>query len=205
MHAIAQSKATRWHRWNLLRSTFSASLPSACRRVWRHESQRSPSTYGDDALQRLYCSFVFVRCFVTHLPGVSASYRVFSSDSLGCPSTLASWQADVLNSPLVLVARTDAEAATMIDSNIDTDLQSKSNRGLMNPWMKKWKGVIWVLACSCYFLPFDFEHHKRWHSLTHMFAACTWLSRRHICLVTSDRTVCGSADVVFHFVSHSVS
>eukprot|EP00930_Biecheleria_cincta_P056133 TRINITY_DN422_c0_g1_i4.p1 TRINITY_DN422_c0_g1~~TRINITY_DN422_c0_g1_i4.p1 ORF type:complete len:546 (-),score=115.89 TRINITY_DN422_c0_g1_i4:112-1749(-) len=28
-------------------------------------------------------------------------------------------QADVLNSPLVLVARTDAEAATMIDSNID--------------------------------------------------------------------------------------
>ena len=27
-------------------------------------------------------------------------------------------QADVLNSPLVLVARTDAEAATMIDSNI---------------------------------------------------------------------------------------
>ncbi|CAJ1361605.1 unnamed protein product [Effrenium voratum] len=29
-------------------------------------------------------------------------------------------QADVLNSPLVIVARTDAEAATMIDSNIDT-------------------------------------------------------------------------------------
>merc|ERR1712232_1100901 len=29
-------------------------------------------------------------------------------------------QADVLNSPLVVVARTDAEAATMIDSNIDT-------------------------------------------------------------------------------------
>ena len=28
-------------------------------------------------------------------------------------------QADVLNSPLVLVARTDAEAATMIDSNIE--------------------------------------------------------------------------------------
>merc|ERR1712150_111754 len=28
-------------------------------------------------------------------------------------------QADVLNSPMVLVARTDAEAATMIDSNID--------------------------------------------------------------------------------------
>ena len=28
-------------------------------------------------------------------------------------------QADVLNSPLVLVARTDGEAATMIDSNID--------------------------------------------------------------------------------------
>merc|ERR1719226_254220 len=28
-------------------------------------------------------------------------------------------QADVLNSPLVIVARTDAEAATMIDSNID--------------------------------------------------------------------------------------
>merc|ERR1712238_476052 len=28
-------------------------------------------------------------------------------------------QADVLNSPLVLVGRTDAEAATMIDSNID--------------------------------------------------------------------------------------
>merc|ERR1711920_1123898 len=28
-------------------------------------------------------------------------------------------QADILNSPLVLVARTDAEAATMIDSNID--------------------------------------------------------------------------------------
>merc|ERR1712203_598807 len=28
-------------------------------------------------------------------------------------------QANVLNSPLVLVARTDAEAATMIDSNID--------------------------------------------------------------------------------------
>jgi len=28
-------------------------------------------------------------------------------------------QADVLNSPLVVVARTDAEAATMIDSNID--------------------------------------------------------------------------------------
>ena len=27
-------------------------------------------------------------------------------------------QADVLNSPLVIVARTDAEAATMIDSNI---------------------------------------------------------------------------------------
>jgi len=29
-------------------------------------------------------------------------------------------QADVLNSPLIIVARTDAEAATMIDSNIDT-------------------------------------------------------------------------------------
>ena len=29
-------------------------------------------------------------------------------------------QADILNSPLVLVARTDAEAATMIDSNIDS-------------------------------------------------------------------------------------
>merc|ERR1719329_1938808 len=28
-------------------------------------------------------------------------------------------QADILNSPLVVVARTDAEAATMIDSNID--------------------------------------------------------------------------------------
>merc|ERR1719382_2325491 len=28
-------------------------------------------------------------------------------------------QADVLNSPLIIVARTDAEAATMIDSNID--------------------------------------------------------------------------------------
>merc|ERR1712187_843984 len=28
-------------------------------------------------------------------------------------------QADILNTPLVLVARTDAEAATMIDSNID--------------------------------------------------------------------------------------
>merc|ERR1711920_897890 len=28
-------------------------------------------------------------------------------------------QADILNSPLVIVARTDAEAATMIDSNID--------------------------------------------------------------------------------------
>lgn len=28
-------------------------------------------------------------------------------------------EADVLNSPLVLVARTDAEAATMIDSNIE--------------------------------------------------------------------------------------
>jgi isocitrate lyase len=28
-------------------------------------------------------------------------------------------QADVLNSPLVLVARTDGEAATMIDSNIE--------------------------------------------------------------------------------------
>ena len=27
-------------------------------------------------------------------------------------------QADVLNSPLVIVARTDAEAATMIDTNI---------------------------------------------------------------------------------------
>jgi len=32
----------------------------------------------------------------------------------------SSSQADVLNSPLVLVARTDAEAATMIDSNIVT-------------------------------------------------------------------------------------
>ena len=72
--------------------------------------------------------YVFVRCFVTYLPGVSASYTVFSSESVGCPSTRASWQADVLNSPLVLVARTDAEAATMIDSNIDT-LQSKSSRG----------------------------------------------------------------------------
>merc|ERR1712193_448650 len=28
-------------------------------------------------------------------------------------------QADILNSPLILVARTDAEAATMIDSNMD--------------------------------------------------------------------------------------
>ena len=28
-------------------------------------------------------------------------------------------QADILSSPLVLVARTDAEATTMIDSNID--------------------------------------------------------------------------------------
>merc|ERR1712056_64398 len=28
-------------------------------------------------------------------------------------------QADILNTPLVIVARTDAEAATMIDSNID--------------------------------------------------------------------------------------
>merc|ERR1719440_964765 len=28
-------------------------------------------------------------------------------------------QADILNSPLVLVARTDAEAATMLDSNMD--------------------------------------------------------------------------------------
>ena len=32
-------------------------------------------------------------------------------------------QADVLNSPLVLVARTDAEAATMIDSNIVARLE----------------------------------------------------------------------------------
>ena len=29
-------------------------------------------------------------------------------------------QADVLNSALVIVARTDAEAATMIDSNIES-------------------------------------------------------------------------------------
>jgi len=46
--------------------------------------------------------------------------KVLVSTSEHCQRLIACrLQADVLNSPLVLVARTDAEAATMIDSNID--------------------------------------------------------------------------------------
>jgi len=41
-------------------------------------------------------------------------------------------QADILNSPLVLVARTDAEAATMIDTNIDP-LDHPHIKGVTNP------------------------------------------------------------------------
>ena len=41
----------------------------------------------------------------------------------GTPGSLC--EADVLNSGLVLVARTDAEAATMIDSNIDARCANK--------------------------------------------------------------------------------
>lgn len=41
-------------------------------------------------------------------------------------------EADVLNSPLVLVARTDAEAATMIDSNIE-------------PW---WENISRLKTCQ---------------------------------------------------------
>merc|ERR1711972_1000806 len=41
-------------------------------------------------------------------------------------------QADVLNSPLVVVARTDAEAATMIDSNIDP-IDHPHIKGATNP------------------------------------------------------------------------
>lgn len=45
-------------------------------------------------------------------------------------------EADVLNSGLVLVARTDAEAATMIDSNIDARCAKKCCQGLKQLMMK---------------------------------------------------------------------
>ena len=49
-------------------------------------------------------------------------------------------QADVLNSGLVLVARTDAEAATMIDSNIDP-IDHPHIKGATAPW-PHWPGVL---------------------------------------------------------------
>lgn len=54
-------------------------------------------------------------------------------------------EADVLNSGLVLVARTDAEAATMIDSNIDARCAKNAARGWSSWWWKmlvtyKWGG-----------------------------------------------------------------
>lgn len=39
-------------------------------------------------------------------------------------------EADVLNSGLVLVARTDAEAATMIDSNIEPRFENCESRDM---------------------------------------------------------------------------
>ena len=63
-------------------------------------------------------------------------------------------QADVLNSPLVLVARTDAEAATMIDSNIDPRL------GCFSPWRigaftKKYDG--WLVVWNIFYFPIYWE------------------------------------------------
>ena len=51
-------------------------------------------------------------------------------------------QADVLNSPLVLVARTDAEAATMIDSNIDP-IDHPHIKGMTVAWIWN-RRMAWV-------------------------------------------------------------
>merc|ERR1712193_275500 len=50
-------------------------------------------------------------------------------------------QADILNSPLVLVGRTDAEAATMIDSNIDPvdhpHIKGATKKGTDKDWEER--------------------------------------------------------------------
>ena len=185
MHAIVQSKATRWHRRNLLRSTFSASLPSACRLVWRHESQRSPSTDGDDALQHVYFSVVRIRTMFCHLSTwcLCFIYGVFFR-ICGVP----------INARFLAGRRAEFSLGAggsnwCGGSNHDRfkhrhsaeQVQPRRVRESMNVnsmnWMKKWRGVIWVIFAIWIGAP---------QTLT--------LSGRHICLVTSDRTVCGSAD-----------
>merc|ERR1719436_1009307 len=68
-------------------------------------------------------------------------------------------QADVLNSPLVLVARTDAEAATMIDSNIDP-IDHPHIKGATNPnaeplfeAIKKGTDKDWEQRAGCMTFP----------------------------------------------------
>merc|ERR1712048_712569 len=68
-------------------------------------------------------------------------------------------QADVLNSPLVLVARTDAEAATMIDSNIDPidhpHIKGATVAGVeyLNEAMRKGTDKDWEERAGCMTYP----------------------------------------------------
>jgi isocitrate lyase len=68
-------------------------------------------------------------------------------------------QADVLNSPLVIVARTDAEAATMIDSNIDPidhpHIQGVTVAGVetLSDAMRAGKDKDWETRSGCMTFP----------------------------------------------------
>merc|ERR1719183_1482300 len=68
-------------------------------------------------------------------------------------------QSDVLNSPLVLVARTDAEAATMIDSNIDPvdhpHIKGATVKGVepLHEAIKKGTDKDWEARAGCMTFP----------------------------------------------------
>merc|ERR1719517_179888 len=68
-------------------------------------------------------------------------------------------QADVLNSPMVLVARTDAEAATMIDSNIDPvdhpHIKGSTKQGVETLYdaIKRGKDKDWEARAGCMTFP----------------------------------------------------
>merc|ERR1719160_2279673 len=68
-------------------------------------------------------------------------------------------QADILNSPLIIVARTDAEAATMIDSNIDPidhpHIKGATVPGVeyLNEAMRKGTDKDWETRSGCMTFP----------------------------------------------------
>merc|ERR1719161_2699198 len=90
--------------------------------------------------------------------------KVLVSTAEHCQQLIACrLQADILNSPLVVVARTDAEAATMIDSNIDPvdhpfikgatvpgveSLREATKKGTDGDWSKRAGSMTFPEACA---------------------------------------------------------